>query len=500
MSVSGIRTATEINLDEFERRLRAPAAQQSNGEDPLAEFLRVIESSGLANGRLSSPAQAVSMASGTAPEALQPLETATLQPSIVLAPDEPSGTAFLDAEEPQAYEFGDSHLLDPSGADLAAKRGSRGWTLKVTALALAAGAALIGAVFGLKGGAPGHPKAPPFIAAAQGPTKAQQPNVVAVATLSDDAGATPMKDITQPAHVVTSEERRTVLSSDASPDHTPLSAALAPTLASAAQPPASAGPPVAAGVSPPVVATPTAVPLPAASQFPDSRPVRATSAPPDAMAATPATDSGEAAHANAAPQSPAKPAPKAESKAAAVAQPPTRKLDLPAKLSRRSSPRVVVAKIDPAAETRSEPPRLEESVTPQAAAEPQAAPEAPAEPQAAAPTAPAAAAEQPANPLAHAFSTIVGAFGAPAADQTAASKPSDWAVQFGSPKSEAQAKIDAVRLNAKYGPALNGATIGVQKTLVDGKTIYTLRVAGLSKADAAALCTRVKGRDCTIAK
>jgi hypothetical protein len=475
-------------------------------------------------------------------EPLQPLETATLQPSIALAPDEPSGTAFVDVEEPQAYEFGDSYLCDQVGADLAAKRGSRGWTLKVSALALAAGAALIGTVFGLKGGAPGHPKAPPLIAAAQAPTKAQQPNVVAVATLSDDAGATPMKDITQPAHVVTSEERRTVLSSDASPDHTPLSAALAPPLAGAAQPPASAGPPVAAAVSPPVVATPTgaaqppasagppvaaaisppvaaavtppvvatptAAPLPAASQFPDSKPVRAASAPPDATAAPPATDSGEAAHANDAPQPPAKPAPKAESKAAAVAQPSTPKLDLPAKPSRRSSARVMVAKVDAAAETRSETPRLEESVTPQAAAEPQAAPQAPDNPQAApqasaepqaVPTAPAAA-EQPANPLAHAFSTIVGAFGAPAVDQTAASKSGDWAVQFGGPKSEARAKIDAARLNAKYGPALNGAMIGVQKTLVDGKTIYALRVAGLSKADAAALCTRLKGRDCTIAK
>jgi hypothetical protein len=88
---------------------------------------------------------------------------------------------------------------------------------------------------------------------------------------------------------------------------------------------------------------------------------------------------------------------------------------------------------------------------------------------------------------------------APAVDQTP-SKSGDWAIQFAAPKSEAEAKAAAARLNAKYAPALNGATIGIQKTQVSGETIYALRVAGLSKADAAALCVRVKGRDCSIGK
>ncbi len=51
-------------------------------------------------------------------------------------------------------------------------------------------------------------------------------------------------------------------------------------------------------------------------------------------------------------------------------------------------------------------------------------------------------------------------------------------------------------------PALNGSSIGVHKATVKGETIYRLRVAGLSKADAAALCARLKGDggDCFIAK
>ena len=49
------------------------------------------------------------------------------------------------------------------------------------------------------------------------------------------------------------------------------------------------------------------------------------------------------------------------------------------------------------------------------------------------------------------------------------------------------------RLNAKYATALNGSAIGVHKAVVKGATIYRLRVTGLSKADAAALCARLKG-------
>jgi len=115
-----------------------------------------------------------------------------------------------------------------------------------------------------------------------------------------------------------------------------------------------------------------------------------------------------------------------------------------------------------------------------------------------APEAPPVPAQQPVNPLSQAFGHIVGAQGP--ANQTATHKSGDWAMQFAAEKSEAEAKIKVARLNAKYAAALNGATIGVQKTLVNGDTIYALRVTGLSKADAAALCDRLKGRDCLIVK
>ena len=97
-----------------------------------------------------------------------------------------------------------------------------------------------------------------------------------------------------------------------------------------------------------------------------------------------------------------------------------------------------------------------------------------------------------ASALARVFGELVGALAGPAG----------WAVQLAAPKSETEAKSDLARLNAKYSSALNGAAIGVHKAQVNGSTVYRLRVVRLSKADAAALCSRVKGDggDCFIVK
>jgi hypothetical protein len=110
------------------------------------------------------------------------------------------------------------------------------------------------------------------------------------------------------------------------------------------------------------------------------------------------------------------------------------------------------------------------------------------------PETPPAPAQRPSHP----FSNILGALGP--ANQIATHKSGDWAMQFATEKSEAEANMKVARLNARYAAALNGATIGVQKTLVNDETIYALRVTGLSKADAAALCDRLKGRDCFIVR
>ena len=80
MSVSGIQAAAEINLDEFERRLRSPSSQQASAEDLLAELVPFVDSS--ATVRTGSPwsSQAVSMPGQTGTEPPQPLEMATPEP------------------------------------------------------------------------------------------------------------------------------------------------------------------------------------------------------------------------------------------------------------------------------------------------------------------------------------------------------------------------------------------------------------------------------------
>ena len=456
----------------------------------------IIKSYGIRPVRSPSPDETLSTPGGTDPEPTQSPEAARLQPSTALAVDEPSETACVDVEAPQPFEFGDPPLHAPEPAGFATKPRSGVWLLKASALALA-GAALIGAGLGVK---TGMPKAPSFVAAPQGPATAAQPShdIVAAPTVAD---ATPLKDTVQPAPAKTvgSDESPTELSARVSLGNMPESPALASVSANAAQPAKQASTELTAEapVNLPIVASP------AVSQVPDSGAARAASPPPDATpsatASPSATDSTEAPHASNPSPSPAKPAPKAGRETAAVAQPPTPKPVSPTKPSMRSSARLVIAKAEAtapgaAAETREPLPAGASIVVPEAPAEPQATP----------PSAPSPAGQLVA-PMANAFSTIVGALGAHAgsdpqpADQTAA-KSDDWGVQFAAPKSEAQAKIDASRLNAKYAPALNGATIGVHKTLVQGETIYALRVAGLSKAEAAALCERVKGRDCFLAK
>jgi SPOR domain len=208
-------------------------------------------------------------------------------------------------------------------------------------------------------------------------------------------------------------------------------------------------------------------------------------APPDAPAPA-ATLASEAAPVDA-PQRPAEAAPKVEGKVVVGAQPRTPNLHRIAKLSRRLTVAKTAATAPSArAETPRQPQRPGASTIPQAPIEPHtiAAP---------------AAAQEPVNPMAHVLGTRTGVLGPSAVEQTA-TKSGDWAIQFAKPKSEVEAAVAVARLNAKYAPALNGATIGIRKTQVNGETIYALRVAGLSKADAIALCVRVKGRDCSIIK
>jgi hypothetical protein len=442
MSLSKIPASPKDHPDEYERRWAGGARPASAEDAGLVDLARK-----LAPVRPSPEAQAVSEYDrwGTAP-----IEAATPHSAIAFVRGKPNGPARLDREATQTSGFAVPCSHDPRYFGPATGRRSGRWTrtaaLAPAGAALLFGAALFVAVFGLKGGATGA-----------------------------------RSHITQPAlvKIVGSEELPTAVHADASPAATLSSGPSKPSPTDLAAP-TSVGPPPTAPV-PPVVAVEIADSGPRVSQ---SEPTM--SAPPEATAAPAATQASVAAPPDA-PQRPAESVPMVESKVVPGAQPD---LDRPTKLSRKTPVRWMVAKAaatapSAATEMRRQPQRPVASMIPSAPAAPQT-------------TAASAAAQQPVHPVTL-FGALAGALGAPTVDQSA-SKSGDWAIQFAAPKSEAEAKVAAARLNAKYAPALNGATIDVHKTQVNGETTYALRVAGLSKADATALCVRVKGRDCSIAK
>ena len=77
-----------------------------------------------------------------------------------------------------------------------------------------------------------------------------------------------------------------------------------------------------------------------------------------------------------------------------------------------------------------------------------------------------------------------------------------WTVQLAAPKSETEARSDLKRLGAQHASALKGSKIAVHKAVVHGDTVYRVRVVDLSRADASALCTRLKddGGACFVAR
>ena len=87
-------------------------------------------------------------------------------------------------------------------------------------------------------------------------------------------------------------------------------------------------------------------------------------------------------------------------------------------------------------------------------------------------------------------------------EQSAASGSGGWAVQLAGSPSEPEAKSTATRLQARFSSELGGAAPSVVKADVNGKTLYRVRVLGMTKDDATALCSRLvaAGGVCFVAK
>ncbi|MBV8441545.1 MAG: SPOR domain-containing protein [Hyphomicrobiales bacterium] len=369
-------------------------------------------------------------------EPLRTPEAATLATTVALVPVEPSGSAVRARKALRISGFGATPSREPRDGGRAPGGRAGVWTELASTLA-AAGAALIGAALVIAVFAPRA--TPPGAPETQPFIAAGQGPAEAPRPSGETVAVRGDVDAARLGDVAPVK----VVGSEARPIGRDADASSAATTL-----PAPPAPPVDAAPPPPVARAAEAAPHNA----------------PEPLAA-----------------------PTAGSKVVTAAQPTAPRLHSRAKLSRGLSARPTDAKTaaapsDAATATLSE---THSPTAPSTTAGPEATP---------APAAP----REPVSFVTHAFGALAGAIGAPAGDPSA-SKSGDWAIQFAAPKTEAEASAAVARLTAKYAGALNGATIAVQKSQVNGETAYALRVAGLSKAEAEALCARVKGRDCFIA-
>ena len=501
MSSSPGKIMPEINLDEFEKRLRAAGAPSAGAEDPLAELTRLVNSVHADARRAArGPQSGTPQADNESSAKLPPAFGADSRSAFV----EP---AAEDAAEPSAHE---PAFAEPPPARI---RRSRGWGFKVTGM-IVVGLALLAGGAALRHGVPGLAKAPPFIAAEDTPTKVQPPNEANVQSTTDIA-ALLMKDsaTATPVKVINTEEQPVDLRTQTQPP-APSPAPSAP----AASPPSVVGAPRAADIGTLVAAPPdTPVVPPAAASasiaplFPAAKPVKTVSVRPDGTLIASADASPPAAGPPApdvVPTPPVKTAVRATDPLAATPEAATPKLDLPTKLSPKSQQRVV-AKTDTTA------PNADASATPSAPLQLVASPR-PAKPAKPAPKTVAEASVADAPPADAAPAASAAASAAAPGPAVAAVAPSAvaqsaavaaegggaWAVQLAAPRSEGDANSAVARLKSKYADELGDNTLSVHHAEVKGQPIYRVRVSGLSKSEASALCTKLKagGGDCFIAK
>ncbi len=67
-------------------------------------------------------------------------------------------------------------------------------------------------------------------------------------------------------------------------------------------------------------------------------------------------------------------------------------------------------------------------------------------------------------------------------------------MQLAAPGSEAEAHSALVRLTRSYGAELHGYHLKFRQAKVGAKTVYRVRVGGLSHAAAVSLCERLKAK------
>jgi hypothetical protein len=85
---------------------------------------------------------------------------------------------------------------------------------------------------------------------------------------------------------------------------------------------------------------------------------------------------------------------------------------------------------------------------------------------------------------------------------TATTSSGAYAVQLAAPATDREAQSASSRLQAKYSSELGGMQPTIHQAEVNGRSIYRVRVGGMAKADAVALCQKLKasGGACFVAR
>ncbi|HXT08992.1 MAG TPA: SPOR domain-containing protein [Roseiarcus sp.] len=501
------KPVAEINLEEFERRLRASAAPQAGVEDPLAELTRLVDAIGfertpseraLEAERASRPKPDLRLAAPPEPPPPEIEPPAAPPPPASVAPPplvdaEPALRPSFDAEDL------DSSAFEPPAPSLAAAQPagegspafaraesarSRNWGLKVGGL-IAAAVVMAGAVVVFKVGSHARRGAPPLILALTTPTKVAPPNDITIRT-ANESGALLTRDSAQPTpappKLVDPPEAPVDLAARPEASALPMASAAAPSPAASATTPspaasAAAPSPTASAVAPSPTASATAAadPSPVAPSI--DTPIVATSAPaaPPPVSADPSRvktisvrpdgtliSSGYEAAATTAQAAAPTPSPVLLKQADAGAEASSPAVALPTKLAPPKSAARVVSTTETTAPSDSDD-------SP-----------APAAPKAKKPK-PAVVAEAKGND-----------------DAAAAPSGGGYAVQFATAESESKGKALIRRFQGRFANAIGGAQFAVRKAEHHGKTIYRVRAVGLTRAEANAMCAKVKaaGGDC----
>jgi hypothetical protein len=472
MSESVNKLRSEIDITEFERRLRAPAPSPTY-EDPLAELARLVDGKALsgddpfrelfaaaprrpAERREPSAAPALGREHAFFADLRGSLDT---QPATELPPDvipshappvmaaEAAEGEYADQVDPAAWADQEATYDEPQSV---ARRSRR--PLYAMGAIICAGLVGIGASFAMRGKAPGTQELA-LVKAPDGPVKVQPQNPGGVAVPNQSASILDRSAGAPVTKVVSREEQPVDL--DQQVKQMRVITLGGPKDGSVS----TAGAQGAAAV--PVPPPPTNVST-TNTGFPEPKRVKTVSVRPDGSLLT-ADASPSTASDPIAALAAGRPAPSAAAPDAA----------LPKSVTPKSTARIATTpKVEPAA-----PAATAQPATP--AANPKVA------------TAPKPKPVQ-----------VASAEREDAAPVATASAGGGFAVQLAAPATEQDARSASTKLGAKFADSLGGRRPSVVKAEVGDKSIYRVRVSSLSREEAVSLCEKVKakGGACFVAK